>query len=58
MKFLKYFNFKFWDEAEVKILSQFTGLEDKEKYLNTQGIRTIFDLRNNLNSITAWLQKP
>lgn len=56
-RYQKYLTEKLWPAAEEHLLLQFTGLEDKHKFLNMRGIRSIDDFRKNLSNIAAWLQK-
>jgi hypothetical protein len=39
------------------VLVQLTGLEDKGKMLALRGIRTVTDLKKNIDNIGTWLQK-
>lgn len=39
------------------VLTQLTGLEDKGKMLALRGIRTVNQLKKNIDSIGTWLQK-
>ena len=56
-RFQKYFTERFWEAAEDQILLQFSGLEDKGKFLALRGVKTVADLTKNVASVASWLQK-
>lgn len=56
-RYQKYFSEKLWEGSEEYLLTQFTGLQDKQKFLSTRGIRTFQDLSKNLDNIGSWIQK-
>lgn len=57
VRYQKYLSSRLWEAAGEHILLQFSGLEDKHKFLTMRGIRTLEDLKKSLPEISGWLQK-
>lgn len=56
-RYQKYLSSRLWEGAGEHVLLQFTGMEDKHKFLTMRGIRSLDDFRMSLPDIAGWLQK-